>query len=656
MAYTADAEFFYGMRNEIHADVPCETNCRTQLALQRGARVTLAEGGLVTGIDFELSPGGRLTGTVVDADSGAPLPGVAIGLVRGDAATPEFATFAISDSNGRFSAIGLSTGAYHLVTFNDDGYVDVVYPGLSCGGECDTDFAVLGGTVTVREGASTGGIVMALKKGGRIAGRVTGAVSGQAVRTSVYIYNRERRLVSRDATDANGDYLTRAGLPDGSYHAVAESTGFLMNEIFGNIPCTGNCETLLAGGTPIEIAGGAIVTGRDFALERGGSISGSVTREDNGLPAVGGGLDIYNAAGQWTADGYVDVDGTWYLFDVLPAGTYYAASVFTPGLVDERYDNMPCAADFCSAPEIMMGAPITVTAGATTTGIDFALAAESGVPGPPRSLNAVTDARGVVITWLAPVIGGAPLSYIVEAGLAPGAADMTLPAAETALIVPAVPPGHYYLRVRGINAAGTGVASREFELTVGEANLVAPSVPTAITTRVVGRRVLVGWTAPAGGGPALDYVMQVGTASGLNDIAEQVVTAPAFTFEPVPDGVYFIRVRARNAAGVSAPSEEAMLVVGGVPAPPSAPFIDTTVVTGSTVTILWLPPMVGPVDGYLIDAGTLPGSSDVGTLTVGNVTSHTVSGVPPGTYYVRIRAFNARGSSVARGELIVRVP
>ena len=654
--YTSDADFQDGLRNEIYDDVPCETECLDADVLRLGTRLTLSEGQSLIDIDFDLSPGGRLTGKVVDADTGDPVFGITVVLVRGDGATPETAASDFSRNDGSFTVKGLASGTYYLHTRNSVGYIDQVYPDLSCGGECSRAFAVLGGPVIIREGALNSGLVIKVKRGGRIHGRITDAVSGNPRSTGVSIYNRERRRVSTGSSGANGNYVTGPGLPDGTYYALASSAGFNLAAVFGNIPCTGDCETLLTTGTPIVIAAGESTTDKNFALERGGRIAGSITRQDNGLPTFGGSLDVYNAAGQWVTDGSLDITGDWDVLTALPAGTYYVATTFTSGLVDERYDNLPCAADFCSAPEIMLGAPITVTTGQTTGGIDFALTAESGVPGPPRSPDAVTGASGVVINWFSPVTGGAPLSYIVEAGLTPGAADFSLPSAGTTLTIPSVPPGRYYLRVRGVNAAGIGIASREFELIVGVGNLVVPIAPTGLTAAVVGRRVLIGWTAPAGGGPAVDYVMEVGSATGLSDIAGQTVAIPAFTFEPVPDGVYFIRVRARNAAGAGEPSAETMLAVGGVPAPPSRPFIDTAVVSGSTVTILWLPPLHGPVSRYEIDAGTLLGRSDIGTIAVGNVTSHTIAGVPPGTYYARVRAINARGSSVASAELIVRVP
>ena len=57
-------------------------------------------------------------------------------------------------------------------------------------------------------------------------------------------------------------------------------------------------------------------------------------------------------------------------------------------------------------------------------------------------------------------------SYIVEAGSAPGLADFAaIPAGTTSLGGP-VPPGTYYVRVRGVNQCGTGTPSEEIVVTV----------------------------------------------------------------------------------------------------------------------------------------------------------------------------------------------
>ena len=181
-----------------------------------------------------------------------------------------------------------------------------------------------------------------------------------------------------------------------------------------------------------------------------------------------------------------------------------------------------------------------------------------------------------------------------------------------------------------------------------------PAVPTGLTAFMAGDRLTVTWAPGLGFGPVSGYVLEAGSASGASNIASIDVPTATFTFSPVPPGFYFLRVRARNTAGVSAPTAEVMVVVGNVPAPPSAPSL-THSVSGSTVTFTWSAPAFGPVTGYIIEAGSATGLSNLAVATVGNVLTQSFAGVPPGTYYVRIRAVNALGVSVVSNERVVIV-
>ena len=77
--------------------------------------------------------------------------------------------------------------------------------------------------------------------------------------------------------------------------------------------------------------------------------------------------------------------------------------------------------------------------------------------------------------------------------------------------------------------------------------------------------------------------------------------------------------------------------------------------SGSTVTFSWSPPAFGPVTGYIIEAGSATGLSNLAVASIGNVLTQSFANVPPGTYYVRIRAVNAQGASIVSNERIVTV-
>lgn len=88
-------------------------------------------------------------------------------------------------------------------------------------------------------------------------------------------------------------------------------------------------------------------------------------------------------------------------------------------------------------------------------------------PGPP-ALTGAAHGSQVVLAWTASSAGDAALRYRIEAGAEPGvpmlAYDTASPA--TGMTFANVPPGQYYVRVRGINARGVGPASNEVRIVV----------------------------------------------------------------------------------------------------------------------------------------------------------------------------------------------
>ena len=62
------------------------------------------------------------------------------------------------------------------------------------------------------------------------------------------------------------------------------------------------------------------------------------------------------------------------------------------------------------------------------------------------------------------------------------------------------------------------------------------------------------------------------------------------------------------------------------------------------------------VTGYGLEAGSPAGLADVLTTDLGPTPSFAASGVPPGRYYVRMRALNGNGASTPSNEIVVNVP
>jgi Fibronectin type III domain len=92
--------------------------------------------------------------------------------------------------------------------------------------------------------------------------------------------------------------------------------------------------------------------------------------------------------------------------------------------------------------------------------------------------------------------------------------------------------------------------------------------------------------------------------------------------------------------------------------PPLAPTSLLALREGRQVTLTWTLPEASPLaTDYQIEVGTMPGASNLLTSRLHSTqTGLTVSGVLPGTYFVRLRAVNAQGLSDASNDVSVTVP
>ena len=248
---------------------------------------------------------------------------------------------------------------------------------------------------------------------------------------------------------------------------------------------------------------------------------------------------------------------------------------------------------------------------------------------------------------------------MLEAGTSSGTSNITggLPiGADTSFEVPGVPPGTYYLRVRAVSAGGVGPASDEVELVVGPSGCVArPEPPMDLDAVVNGGIVTITWTESAT--PGVSGYRVVANPFGGGSSFSTLVPAGTTSFSAAaPRGVFVVGVRAVSACGASARSNEVVLGVGGAEMPPGAPLDIAAVVNGSAVTFSWAAPVTGgAAGGYLLEAGSGPGMSDMARVPV-NGTTLTAPNVPGGTYFVRVRAVNNVGFGDASAELQVIVP
>lgn len=106
-----------------------------------------------------------------------------------------------------------------------------------------------------------------------------------------------------------------------------------------------------------------------------------------------------------------------------------------------------------------------------------------------------------------------------------------------------------------------------------------------------------------------------------------------------------------------APAPAAGVVFAAWGAEPQAPVLAPPVVAGTSVSLSWsLPAESTAVTGYRLEAGSQPGLADILTAPLGPAPAFAASGVPPGRYYVRVRAVNANGVSVPSNAIVIDVP
>lgn len=643
--------------NEIFNDILCPGQCSTNLAVDSGAPIDVVAGATTGGVDFALSPAARISGRVVNAQTSAPIQGVNVSAYARIGLNVTFMGSASTNANGDYTVGGLPTGTYYLYTSTNLANNEI-FNDVPCPGSCSSSEAVaLGQGVATTQGATTGGVNFQLEPGGAISGTVVDAATLLPLQAGVSVYRQSgsnASFVQSGFSDASGVY-TVAGLTTGTYFARVSPSAPYVQEVYGGGQCFSCASSEILAGTPIPVTTGATSAGRDFAVDPGGTITGTVTNAATGAPISNASVWVPVSSNSVIGFG-VGASGT-FSISRLPPGLYRLGT-FAGQFVNEVYDNIPCPPSNCSSDFISAnGAPIAVSAGGTTSGINFTLDPLSAPPGAAFNLTSTITATGIVISWSSPTSGGAATGYLLDGGVSPGTTAATLPSATTSLTLPQLPAGTYYIRIRATNAFGIGPSSSELTLVVGGGGVVTPQPPTSPFAWTAGGRLTFTWSAPTTGLTPTDYVLEAGTAIGLSNIAVIPVSGRAFSFEGVPPGFYFLRVRSRVGGAVSTPTADVMINVGNVPAPPSPPQNLSHSRVGATVTFTWSAPAIGTATSYILEAGTAAGLSNITSFNTGSAAAtFVVPGVPPGTYYVRVRAVNALGAGPVSNERTVVVP
>ncbi|MFN7978432.1 MAG: fibronectin type III domain-containing protein [Vicinamibacterales bacterium] len=281
--------------------------------------------------------------------------------------------------------------------------------------------------------------------------------------------------------------------------------------------------------------------------------------------------------------------------------------------------------------------------------------------GPQRFALATSNGTWT-FSWLPPSEPGWT-SYQLEGGTAPGLSDIgaiALAPNATSFSMPAA-GGSFFVRVKAMYPDGGHARSAELLVSGsggGGGGAGATPAPSAVRATASGSSLVITW-AGATGASVSDVVLDAGTAAGRSDIASGVSigTSGTFVAPNVPAGHYYVRLRAVGATGLSVTSNEADAVVGGAGGgsadAPGTPDGFRATASGSTVTLTWFAPEDGPAPtSYLLEAGTRSGAADlVAGFALPASLRVTLPGVPPGVYYLRLRAVNGGTVGAAGGEV-----
>jgi hypothetical protein len=85
-----------------------------------------------------------------------------------------------------------------------------------------------------------------------------------------------------------------------------------------------------------------------------------------------------------------------------------------------------------------------------------------------------------------------------------------------------------------------------------------PAAPTGLQATVVGPRATLTWTNP---GDVAGFEIEIGTAPGRTDLRVPVGLVTDASWDGVPAGTYFVRVRGLNELGQGSASDSATVVV-----------------------------------------------------------------------------------------------
>jgi fibronectin type 3 domain-containing protein len=283
---------------------------------------------------------------------------------------------------------------------------------------------------------------------------------------------------------------------------------------------------------------------------------------------------------------------------------------------------------------------LTAANGAGASGFSNETSADPGTQDPATNLTATAAALGtapITLNWTAAPGAG---FYRIFRSLSAGGENVNSPLAVgitgTTYTDNAVSAGlTYYYKITAVSNIAASVFSNEASATL------TPQSPALTATAGVST-ITLNWTASVG---ATGYSVSRGLAAGLETLLTTTVGANYVDTGVTPGTVYFYKVKAINAGGTSASSNEVHTQTA--PAIPTITSVAAAAGGVAPVTVTWT--SVANATSYVVYRST---SSGAETL-VGAETSPYVDGTASAagaTYFYKVAAVNPGGTSLLSAE------
>ncbi len=565
--------------------------------------------GQTTTSDVSLALGGVISGTVTSASTGLPLSNVEIGAFS----TQGFSAYAVTDSSGNYTIIGLPSGSYTVGFAPPYGsaYILQWYDGQSSNSTATS--------IAVSAGNTYPHIDAAMQLGGSITGTLTSAATGLPVSGAwVYLYQPATGQGVASATSGTDGTYTLVGLATGSYDVEFGASGY-QTQWYQN-------QTSYSSANPVSVTAGQTTAHIDGQLLLPATISGTVTDASSGSGVSLVHVTVFSgsiAVGSATTG----PDGT-YTVTGLAAGTYTVefAGYSSSGYAAQWWNDVASQA---------AATPITLALGQTVAAVNASLQALGSITGTITDSSTGQPIAGVCVT-VSPAsdIGNAISTACSDATGAYHAIGIPT---GTYLVAFADPAGNY--SEQWFDAKADALSADPVEVITGSttSNVDAAMSPAGKISGVV---------TDSSGQPIQGVCVYAYEATTFNEANGNCtdstgtyviggLTPGSYDVEFAPYGSPYIGQWYDNSATSS--TATAIAVTAG-----ATQHANASLVTGGTVSGTVTDAAThAPLSGICVDVWDSAGYSSSGCTDSSGV--YTTGGLPTGTYYVQFYDGSGRG-------------